>query len=66
MQYLAIIFLIILAYGRLEKKISDLETRVGGLEYGHKDEYESEADSLLLDEIKKRKKRKIHKSSKHN
>lgn len=50
--------LIILAYGQLERKIIDLQTRISALEYYHKNDHEYEMDCILSDALKKKKRKK--------
>lgn len=59
-MYFLLVFLIILAYAQLEKKITDIQTRIDALEYYHRYDYESKIDDMLSDtqQTKKHKKKK--------
>lgn len=53
-----IVFLILIGYSKLEKKIEQLEIRIGALEYKHKDDFEYEFDDFLLQEMRKKQSKK--------
>lgn len=53
-----IVFLILIGYSKLEKKIEQLEIRIGALEYKHKDDFEYEFDDFLLQEMRKKQPKK--------
>lgn len=53
-----IVFLILICYSKLKKKIEQLEIRIGALEYKHKDDFEYEFDDFLLQEMRKKQPKK--------